>query len=136
MIMEISRGSGEQAVNQRPLVLAVDDNEDNLGLISFTLDLFGFAFISAPDGQTTLELAQTHQPDLILLDIMLPDLDGIEVVRRLKQDLRTSSIKIIAVTALARDEDRDRILEAGCQDYISKPYMVDDLEALLRRYLT
>ncbi|HAX78815.1 MAG TPA: response regulator [Cyanobacteria bacterium UBA11372] len=136
MIMEISRGSGEQAVTQRPLVLAVDDNEDNLGLISFTLDLFGFAFISAPDGQTTLELAQTHQPDLILLDIMLPDLDGIEVVRRLKQDLRTSSIKIIAVTALARDEDRASILAAGCQDYISKPYMVDDLEALLRRYLT
>ena len=136
MIMEISRGSGEQAVTQRPLVLAVDDNEDNLGLISFTLDLFGFAFISAPDGQTTLELAQTHQPDLILLDIMLPDLDGIEVVRRLKQDSRTRSIKIIAVTALARDEDRDRILAAGCQDYISKPYMVDDLEALLRRYLT
>ncbi len=135
MIMEISRGSGEQAVTQRPLVLAVDDNEDNLGLISFTLDLFGFAFISAPDGQTTLELALSYQPDLILLDIMLPDLDGIEVVRRLKQDSRTSSIKIIAVTALARDEDRDRILAAGCQDYISKPYMVDDLEALLRRYL-
>lgn len=136
MIMEISRGIGEQPVTQRPLVLAVDDNEDNLGLISFTLDLFGFAFISAPDGQTTLDLAQTHQPDLILLDIMLPDLDGIEVVRRLKQDSRTKSIKIIAVTALARDEDRDRILEAGCEDYISKPYMVDDLEALLRHYLT
>jgi two-component system, cell cycle response regulator DivK len=116
--------------------LAVDDNEDNLGLISFTLDLFGFAFISAPDGQMTLDLAQTHQPDLILLDIMLPDLDGIEVVRRLKQDSRTKSIKIIAVTALARDEDRDRILAAGCEDYISKPYMVDDLEALLRHYLT
>jgi two-component system, cell cycle response regulator DivK len=136
MIMEISRGSGEQPVTQRPLVLAVDDNEDNLGLISFTLDLFGFAFISAPDGQMTLDLAQTHQPDLILLDIMLPDLDGIEVVRRLKQDSRTKSIKIIAVTALARDEDRDRILAAGCEDYISKPYMVDDLEALLRHYLT
>lgn len=136
MIMEISRGSGEQAVTQRPLILAVDDNEDNLGLISFTLDLFGFSFISAPDGQTTLELAQNYQPDLILLDIMLPDLDGIEVVRRLKQDSRTKSIKIIAVTALARDEDRERILDAGCEDYISKPYMVDDLEALLRRYLT
>lgn len=136
MIMEISRSSGEQAVTQRPLVLAVDDNEDNLGLISFTLDLFGFAFISAPDGKTTLELAQSHQPDLILLDIMLPDLDGIEVVRRLKLDSRTKSIKIIAVTALARDEDRDRILAAGCEDYISKPYMVDDLEALLHRYLS
>lgn len=135
MIMEISRGSSEQAVTQRPLVLAVDDNEDNLGLISFTLDLFGFAFISARDGQTTLELAQTHQPDLILLDIMLPDLDGIEVVRRLKQDSRTNSIIIIAVTALAREEDRERILGAGCADYISKPYMVDDLEVLLRQYL-
>lgn len=134
--MEISRNSGEQTVTQRPLVLAVDDNEDNLGLINFTLDLFGFAFISAEDGQTTLKLARTHQPDLILLDIMLPDLDGIEVVRLLKQEEGTKSIKIIAVTALAREEDRNRILEAGCEDYISKPYMVDDLEALLRRYLT
>lgn len=134
--MEISRGSSEQAVTQRPLVLAVDDNEDNLGLISFTLDLFGFAFISASDGQTTLELAKTHLPDLILLDIMLPDLDGIEVVNRLKKDSRTNSITIIAVTALAREEDRERIFAAGCTDYISKPYMVDDLETLLRRYLT
>lgn len=134
--MELSRRSSEHTDTKRPLVLAVDDNEDNLGLISFTLDLFGFAFLSAADGKTTLELAQTHQPDLILLDIMLPDIDGIEVVRFLKQDPRTNAIKIIAVTALARVEDRERILEAGCDDYVSKPYMIDELEALIRNYLT
>ena len=136
MIMEISPGSGDPRVTQRPLVLAVDDNEDNLELISFSLDLFGFAFISASDGKTTLHLARTHQPDLILLDIMLPDFDGIEIIRILKQDEGTKSIKIIALTALAREDDRQRILESGCEDYISKPYMVDELEALLRRYLT
>jgi CheY-like chemotaxis protein len=67
---------------------------------------------------------------------MLPDLDGIEFVSRLRQNPRTKMIPVIAVTAMARTEDRDRILSAGCNDYISKPYIVDDLEALLRRYLS
>jgi two-component system, cell cycle response regulator DivK len=136
MDMEITRTSDAQTVPQRPLVLAVDDNEDNLNLINFTLDLFGFAFISAADGETTLELARAYQPDLILLDIMLPDLDGVELIGMLKQDSRTKEIPIIAVTALARAEDQERILAAGCNEYISKPYMVEDLEALIRRYLT
>lgn len=136
MDMEITRTNDAQTVPQRPLVLAVDDNEDNLNLINFTLDLFGFAFISAPDGETTLELARSYQPDLILLDIMLPDLDGVELIGMLKQDSRTKEIPIIAVTALARAEDQERILAAGCNEYISKPYMVEDLEALIRRYLT
>lgn len=135
MDMELSLGSNQPLVNKRPLVLAVDDNEDNLVLISFTLDLFGWAFINAADGTTALELAKTHQPDLILLDVMLPDLDGIEVVRRLRQDLLTKEIPVIAVTALASAQDRDRMLTAGCNDYISKPYIVDELEVILRRYL-
>lgn len=134
--MEFSRGSGQPNVDQQRLVLAVDDNEDNLMLITFVLELFGCSFISASDGQTALSLIQDNHPDLILLDIMLPDLDGIEFVSRLRQNPRTKMIPVIAVTAMARTEDRDRILSAGCNDYISKPYIVDDLEALLRRYLS
>lgn len=133
--MEFSRGSGQTNVDKQRLVLAVDDNEDNLMLITFVLELFGCSFISAADGQTALALIQDYHPDLILLDIMLPDLDGIEFVSRLRQNPRTSMIPVIAVTAMARAEDRDRILSAGCNDYISKPYIVDDLEAMLRRYL-
>jgi CheY-like chemotaxis protein len=75
------------------------------------------------------------QPDLILLDIMLPDMDGLEVIRCLKQISRTMTIPIVAVTALARATDREQILLAGCDDYISKPYMLEDLAALVYRYL-
>lgn len=135
MDMEFSLGGGEESVSQKPLVLAVDDNEDNLVLISFTLDLIGCNFITAKNGETTIKLAQTHQPDLILLDIMLPDINGIEIITRLRENSQTKDIPVIAVTALARPEDRRNILAAGCNDYISKPYVVDDLEAVLRRYL-
>ncbi|WP_242056867.1 response regulator [Planktothrix sp. FACHB-1355] len=135
MDMEFSLGDSIQSVAQRPLVLAVDDNEDNLILISFTLELVGCAFLTADTGETAIALAQSHQPDLILLDIMLPDLNGIEIVTRLRQDPRTKKIPIVAVTALARAEDRANIIAAGCNDYITKPYVVDDLEVILRRYL-
>lgn len=135
MDMEFSLGSGEESVSQRPLVLAVDDNEDNLVLISFTLDLIGCNFITAKNGETALQLAQTYLPDLILLDIMLPDINGIEIITRLRENLPTKDIPVIAVTALARPEDQQNILAAGCNDYISKPYVVDDLEVVLRRYL-
>ena len=119
----------------RPLVLAVDDNEDNLVLLNQVLMLLGCSFISSKDGHSAILLAQSYQPDLILLDIMLPDLDGMEVVRQLKQDPQTRQIPVVAVTAMARTEDRDRILAAGCDDYIKKPYMIDGLEATIRRFL-
>lgn len=118
-----------------PLVLAVDDNEDNLQLLAALLVLNEFSFITAADGQTTLVMAQNYQPDLILLDMMLPDLSGIEVVRHLKQDPQTMAIPIIAVTAMAREQDRESFLLAGCNDYIKKPYIVEELEAIIRRYL-
>lgn len=122
--------------NVRPaLVLAVDDNEDNLQLLTALLVLNKFSFITAADGQTTLLMAQNYQPDLILLDMALPDLSGIEVVSRLKQDPQTMAIPIIAVTAMAREQDRERFLLAGCNDYIKKPYIIDELEAIIRRYL-
>ena len=116
-------------------ILAVDDNEDNLLLLSEVLNVFDCSLLTATSGQTALTIAQAYNLDLILLDVMLPDLNGNEVVRRLKQNLTTENIPIIAVTALAREEDRDRLLAAGCSDYISKPYMIDDLEAIVRRAL-
>lgn len=121
-------------INQ-PLILAVDDDEDNLLLLTEVLDPIKCSFITAADGQTALKLAEKHQPDLILLDVMLPDVDGLEVVHRLRQNRQTMTIPIIAVTALARVEDRDSLLLAGCNDYISKPYMLDDLEAVIRCHL-
>jgi two-component system cell cycle response regulator DivK len=121
---------------KQPLILAVDDDEDNLLLITQVLSLSHYSFITATNGLMALSMAEEQLPSLILLDAMLPDLDGAELVRRLRQNPQTVRIPVIAVTAMARKEDRDRLLEAGCDDYISKPYMVDDLEDLIRRYLS
>lgn len=119
-----------------PLILAVDDDEDNLLLITQVLSLSNYSFITATNGLMALSMAEERLPDLVLLDVMLPDLDGAELVQRLRQNSQTVQIPVIAVTAMARQEDRDRLIAAGCNDYISKPYMVDDLEELIRRYLS
>lgn len=116
-------------------ILAVDDNEDNLLLLSEVLNVFDCSLFTATSGQVALIIAQAYNPDLILLDVMLPDLNGNEVIRRLKQNPITENIPVIAVTALAREEDRDRLLAAGCSGYISKPYMIEDLESIVRRML-
>lgn len=133
--MEFGIGSSLQSTTPKPLALVVDDNEDNLLLLTFVLEQLNCRFITAIDGQTALDLAQRYQPALILLDIMLPDLDGFEVFARLRQNPLTARIPVIAVTAMARPEDQERLLSAGCNEYVTKPYIVDDLEELLRRYL-
>lgn len=120
---------------RQPLVLAVDDNEDNLQLLTQLLMLIECSYITAADGATAVIMAQNYQPNLILLDMMLPDLDGIEVVTRLKRDPETSTIPVIAVTAMARVEDQHRFLLAGCKEYIKKPYIIEELEATIRRCL-
>ena len=121
--------------SQPPLILAVEDNEDNLLLLSYTLESLGCKLICQNDGLTTLLVAKEYQPDIILLDILLPGLSGMDIVRSLKQEPLTSHIVVIAVTALASTEDRERILSAGFNDYISKPYMIEDLEAVVSHYL-
>lgn len=127
--------SSQQDNLRRPLVLAVDDNEDNLQLLIQLLMLINCSSITAADGHTAILKAQNYQPDLILLDMMLPDLNGIDVVHRLKQDPQTMMIPIIAVTAMARAEDRERFLLAGCKEYVKKPYIIDEMEAIILRCL-
>jgi len=133
--MELSPSYGEMPGNQQPLVLVVDDNEDNLLLLAVLLEPLDCALLTASDGHTALELAQRYQPALILLDMMLPDIDGMEILSRLRQNPGTAMVPVIAVTAMARAEDRDRILSAGFNEYVSKPYAVDEFEVLLRHYL-
>jgi len=128
--------SGSMDSAKAPLILAVDDDEDNLLLITYTLEPLNCSVITAVDGKTALEQARTRQPDLILLDIMLSPVDGLQIVSQLKRDPETQRIPVVAVTALAREEDKERILKAGCNDYISKPYMLEDIEALIQRYLS
>lgn len=134
--MNLALFSDQVTVRNKPVVLAVDDNLDNLTLMEYQVSMtVSCAVMTAATGRAALHLAQHRLPDLILLDILLPDLNGIEVVRKLRQTPATAKIPIIALTALARDEERDRILSAGCDDYLSKPYDLNDLEALMSRYL-
>jgi len=133
--LELLLHSNQPPEINQPLILAVDDDEDNLLLLTEVLKPLECSFITATQGQAAINLAQDHQPSLILLDVMLPDLSGIEVVHQLKHNPQTMRIPVIAVTALAREEDREHLLLAGCDDYVSKPYMIDELEAIIRRYL-
>lgn len=120
---------------REPLVLVVDDSEDNLQLLVQLLELMECSSITATNGETSIEKAKSDRPHLILLDIMLPDISGVEVVRRLKQEPQTEKIPIVAVTAMARSEDRESFLAAGCVECVTKPYDIDALEVLIRKYV-
>ncbi|MBD2663007.1 response regulator [Richelia sinica] len=120
--------------SQQPLVLVVEADEDSLLLMNYALDLIGCKFICQNNSSNTVLMAREYQPDLILLDIFLPGMSGVEVVRSLKQEPRTGSIPVVAVTTFDMDE-RELILDAGFDDYITKPYLIEDLEAVIRRIL-
>ncbi|WP_375504188.1 response regulator [uncultured Nostoc sp.] len=121
--------------SHQPLILAVEDDDDSLLVVSYALESMGYRFICQTDSSATVLVAKEYQPDLILLDILLPGLSGMDVVRHLKLEPLTCTIPVVAVTALASTEDRERILKAGFNDYISKPYMLEELEAIIRREL-
>lgn len=102
-------------------VLVIEDNEQNLYLMNFILDKNGFEVIEARDGQEGIDIACSIKPDLILLDIQLPGMDGYEVARRLRENPEIKSVPVIAVTSYAMLGDREKALEAGCTGYIEKP---------------
>ena len=107
-------------------VLVVEDNEKNMKLFRDVLQASGYRLLEATTGDRAMALAAEHQPNLVLMDIQLPDLDGVEALGRLRADARTASIPVVALTAQAMHGDRERFLDAGFDAYISKP--VDVLE--------
>ena len=127
-------GDGRPA-REQPLVLAADDDEDILGLVTFRLELSGYAVIQAHDGEEALELAQRELPDLAVLDVMMPKLDGFEVTRRLRAEAETSRMPIILLTARAQDADVQTGFDAGADDYIRKPFSPDELRARVQAIL-
>jgi two-component system cell cycle response regulator DivK len=116
------------------LVLIVDDNERNMRLARDVLRLAGFRTLEAATGGDGVSLAVEHQPDVILMDIRLPDIDGTEVARRLKADPRTAGLPIVALTSLAMKGDREGFLEAGFDGYLEKPISVRDFADQVRGY--
>jgi two-component system, cell cycle response regulator DivK len=105
-------------------VLVVEDNELNMKLFNDLLEAHGYKVVQTRDGLSALEIARKHKPDLILMDIQLPEVSGIEVTKWLKEDEELRRIPVIAVTAFAMKGDEQKIREGGCEAYISKPISV------------
>ena len=116
-------------------VLVVDDNPTNLKLVSDLLDWFGYRVSTAMDAGQALEAIRRKAPDLILMDIGLPDMDGLTLARLLKTDEKTKQIRIVAVTACAMKGDEQKALEAGCDAYIAKPINTRTLRSQLAQCL-
>jgi two-component system cell cycle response regulator DivK len=117
-------------------VLLVEDNEMNRDMLARRLTRRGFEVIFAVDGQQGVDLARTERPDIILMDMSLPVLDGWEATRRVKADDATRSVPVIGLTAHAMSGDRERAIEAGCDDYDTKPVELDRLIGKIERLLS
>jgi len=119
-----------------PRILVVEDNDMNMQLVEFLLEEKGYTIVKATSGEEALSLTRDGiAPDLILMDIHLPGIDGLSVVRAMKEDARTARIPILALTAHAMRGDKDRFLEAGCDGYISKPIDVKTFMSSIEQYL-
>jgi two-component system, cell cycle response regulator DivK len=116
-------------------VLVVEDNAANMKLATFLLEQAGHTVLAAPDAEAGLTLARAEQPDLILMDIQLPGMDGLEATGHLKRDARTCAIRVIALTALAMKGDEERIRAAGCDGYIAKPMNYKEFLETIKREL-
>ncbi|HKO00259.1 MAG TPA: response regulator [Thermoanaerobaculia bacterium] len=121
-----------------PKVLVVEDNDMNMQLVEYLLEEGGYEIVKATSGEEALSIARdasSKAPDLILMDIHLPGMDGLSVVREIKSDSRMSGVPILALTAHAMRGDKDRFLEAGCDGYISKPIDVKTFLSSIEQYV-
>jgi len=116
-------------------VLIVEDNELNMKLFHDLLDAHGYDTLQTKDGMEALELARSHKPDLILMDIQLPEVSGLEITKWIKEDDQLKSIPVIAVTAFAMKGDEQKIRDGGCEAYISKPISVTHFLETVKHHL-
>ena len=116
-------------------VLVAEDDEDIRALVVYRLERSGYRVVQAQDGEEALRLAAEHQPDLAILDVMMPKLDGYEVTRRLRSDDATSRLPVILLTARTQEADVSEGFAAGADDYIRKPFSPDELRARVQAIL-
>ena len=116
------------------LILVVEDNEKNMKLFRDILGATGYRTLEATSGERAVELARSQEPDLVLMDIQLPGIDGVEALARLRADERTAQVPVLALTAQAMGGDRERFLSAGFDAYVSKPVDIAELVATVRRH--
>ena len=122
-------------VQEAKTVLVVEDNDLNMKLFHDLLEAHGYNIIQTKDGMDALRLARQHRPDLILMDIQLPEVSGLEVTKWIKEDDNLKSIPVVAVTAFAMKGDEEKIREGGCEAYIAKPISVTNFLQTVERFL-
>jgi len=115
-------------------ILVVEDNDKNMKLFRDVLLAYGYRTLEATTGEEAIALAAEHSPDLVLMDIQLPDIDGVEALARLRADGRTAPLPVLALTAQAMEGDRERFLAAGFDGYVSKPVNIAEFVAAVRHY--
>jgi two-component system cell cycle response regulator DivK len=128
-------GRRREFSNMAKTVLIVEDNELNMKLFHDLLEAHGYRTLQIRDGLQVLDIARAHKPDLILMDIQLPEVSGLEVTKWIKEDEELRSIPVIAVTAFAMKGDEERIRRGGCEAYISKPISVGRFLETVKSYL-
>ena len=117
-------------------ILIVEDNELNMQLFNDLLEAHDYKILQTHDGMEALKIAREHKPDLILMDIQLPEVSGLEVTKWIKEDKKLKSIPVIAVTAFAMKGDVEKILEGGCEAYIAKPISVSHFLETVQKFLS
>ena len=122
-------------MSEKTIVLCIEDNPANMILVGRVVEAEGHELIKAEDGNKALDILATTVPDIILLDINLPGIDGLELARRFKADKRLAPVPLIATTAQVLVGDRERCLEAGCDDYLPKPLDIRKLREVIRQYV-
>src|SRR5690349_13839431 len=127
--------AGSDVVTMPKTVLIVEDNELNMKLFNDLLEAHGYTTVQTNSGVEAVELARRHRPNLILMDIQLPEVSGLEVTQWLKEDPELNPIPVVAVTAFAMKGDEERIREGGCEAYLSKPISVGKFIETIRRFL-
>ena len=128
--------AGSDVVAMPKTVLIVEDNELNMKLFNDLLEAHGYATIQTKSGVEAVELARRHRPNLILMDIQLPEVSGLEVTQWLKDDEELRTIPIVAITAFAMKGDEEKIRQGGCEAYLSKPISVVKFLETVRNYVT
>ena len=116
-------------------VLIVEDNELNVKLFRDLLNVHGYETVQTRDGHMALSMVREHKPDLVLMDIQLPQISGLDIIKEIKADEELKNIPVVAVTAFAMKGDEDKIREGGCEAYISKPISVPSFLETVRNFL-
>lgn len=116
-------------------ILIVDDDPNSMALLAYTLELEGFQVLQAEDGAAALEMVGRQSPDLVVLDVMLPDLSGLEVCRRIRQELQLADLKVVMLSAKAENADQDLGMQAGADAYLTKPAEPDQVVKSVRELL-